>query len=40
MVVCEVHTLPLKNLSPLASEWSKTTLNIGGVGGAGADNQT
>ena len=33
-------TLPLKSLLPLASVWSKTTLNTGGVSGAGADPQT
>ena len=33
-------TLPLKSLSPLASVWSKTTLNTGGVGEAGVDPQT
>ena len=33
-------TLPLKSLLPLASVWSKTTLNKGGEGGVGADPQT
>ena len=32
-------TLPLKSLLPLASVWSKTTLDTGGVGRAGADPQ-
>ena len=32
--------LPLKSILPLASVWSKTTLNTGGLGGAGADVQT
>ena len=36
----EENTLPLKSLLPLASVWSKTTLNTGGVGGTGADLQT
>ena len=35
-----ILTLPLKSLLPLASVRSKTTLNTGGVGGAGADPQT
>ena len=34
------NTLPLKSLLSLASVWSKTTLNTGGVGGTGADLQT
>ena len=34
-----VGTLRLKSLLPLASVWSKTTINNGGVGGAGADPQ-
>ena len=29
-----------KSLWPIASVWSKTTLNTGGVSGAGADPQT
>ena len=33
-------TLRLRSLWPLASVWSKTALNTGGVGGAGADTQT
>ena len=32
-------TLSLKCLLPLASVWSKTILNTGGVGGTGADPQ-
>ena len=36
----KVCTLPLKSLFPLASVWSKSTLNIGSVGGAGAGLQT
>ena len=35
-----LRTLPLKSLLPLASVWSKTTLNTGGVVGAGEDPQT
>ena len=35
-----ILTLPLESLLPLASVWSKTTLNTGGVGGAGVDPQT
>ena len=27
--------MPLKSILPVASVWSKTTLNAGGVGGAG-----
>ena len=33
-------TLPLKSLLPLATVWSKTDLNTGGVGGTGVDPQT
>ena len=33
-------TLRLKSLLPLASLWSKTTLNTGGVGGAVVNPQT
>ena len=32
-----LHTMPQKSLSPLASVWSKTTLNTAGVGVAGMD---
>ena len=35
-----VEKLRQKSLSPLASVCYKTTLNTGGVGGAGADTQT
>ena len=35
-----LFTLPLKSLILLASGWSKTILNKGGVSGAGADPQT
>ena len=35
-----LYTLPRKCLTPPASVWSKTTLNTGGVDGAGADPQT
>ena len=34
------RTLHLKSLLPLASVWSKTTLNTGGVGGAWVGPQT
>ena len=33
VIICTLH---LKSLLPLASVWSKTTLNTGGVGGAGS----
>ena len=33
-------TLRLKSLLPLASVWSKTTINTGGVGWAGTDHDT
>ena len=35
-----VHTLPVKSLILLASIYSKTTLNTGGVDGTGVDPQT
>ena len=35
-----IYTLPLKSLLSLASVWSKTILNTGGVGGEGVDPQT
>ena len=35
--LCIYYTLPLKSLLPLASIWSKTTLNTGGVGGVSVE---